>query len=340
MKRFLAAASLGLTLGCVAPAAHAASTLDAVKARGEVACGVAAGAAGFGMVDSGGKFRGLDVDYCHALAAAIFGSPDKVKYVPLSPPQRFTALQSGEIDVLARNSTWTLQREAKLGLLFGPVTYYDGQGFMVAKKLGVTKASELAGATVCVQPGTTTELNLADFFRSNNMPLKQVVIENIDEVENAFFAGRCDAYTTDGASLAGTRASKATNPDDYVILPERISKEPMAPAVRQGDDQWFSIIRWVAYALVEAEERGISSANVDEMTKSADPNIQRLLGVTPGNGEALGLSEKWAYNAIKTVGNYGEIFDRNLGKGSALKLDRGLNDLWTKGGLMYAPPAR
>ncbi|MGB8843013.1 MAG: amino acid ABC transporter substrate-binding protein [Aliidongia sp.] len=339
MKRILALAALGLIAG-VGGNAQAGQTLDNVKSKGQLVCGVSTGTAGFAMSDSQGTFKGLDVDVCHALSAAIFGASDKVRYVPLSAPQRFTALQSGEIDVLARNTTWTLQREGALGLVFAPVTFYDGQGFIVAKKLGIKSAKELSGATICVQPGTTTELNLADYFRTNKLSLKSVTIENLDEVENAFFSGRCDAYTTDASGLAGTRNSKAPNPDDYIILPERISKEPLTPVVRQGDDQWFDIVRWTIYALIDAEELGITSANIDEMLKSADPNVQRLLGVTQGNGKALGLDEKWAYNAIKSTGNYGEMFDRNVGKASPLKLDRGLNNLWNAGGLMYSPPAR
>src|SRR5580658_2282399 len=339
MKRILASAVFGLTLG-MAGTVQAGQTLDSVKAKAQLACGVSTGTAGFAMPDSQGTFKGLDVDICHAVSAAIFGAPDKVRYVPLSAPQRFTALQSGEVDVLARNTTWTLQREGSLGLLFAPVTFYDGQGFMVAKKLGLKSAKELSGATICVQPGTTTELNLADYFRANKLTLKSVTIENLDEVENAFFSGRCDAYTTDASGLAGTRISKAPAPDDFVILPERISKEPLAPVVRQGDDQWFDIVRWTVYALFDAEELGITQANVDEMLKSGDPNTQRLLGVTQGNGKALGLDEKWAYNIIKSTGNYGEIFDRNVGKNSPIKLDRGLNNLWNAGGLLYSPPAR
>jgi general L-amino acid transport system substrate-binding protein len=339
MKRILASAVLGLTLGIVGNA-EAGQTLDNIKSKGQLVCGVSTGTAGFAMADSQGAFKGLDVDVCHALSAAIFGAPDKVRYVPLSAPQRFTALQSGEVDVLSRNTTWTLQREGALGLVFAPVTFYDGQGFIVSKKLGIKSAKELSGATICVQPGTTTELNLADYFRANKLTLKSVTIENLDEVENAFFSGRCDAYTTDSSGLAGTRVSKAPNPDDYVILPERISKEPLAPVVRQGDDQWFDIVRWTVYALFDAEELGITTANVDEMLKSSDPNVQRLLGVTQGNGKAIGLDEKWAYNIIKGVGNYGEIFDRNVGKDSPLKLERGLNSLWNAGGLMYSPPAR
>jgi general L-amino acid transport system substrate-binding protein len=339
MKRTLASVVLGLVLG-IAGNAEAGQTLDAVKSKGQLACGVSTGTAGFSMSDSQGVFKGIDVDVCRALSAAVFGATDKVRYVPLSAAQRFTALQSGEVDLLSRNTTWTLQREGSLGLLFAPPTFYDGQAFMVAKKLGVKSAKELSGATICVQPGTTTELNLADYFRSNKLTLKSVTIENLDEVENAFFSGRCDAFTADSSALAGTRATKATNPDDYIILPERISKEPLTPAVRQGDDQWFDIVRWTVYALIDAEELGIDSSNVDEMLKSADPNVQRLLGVNQGNGKSLGLDEKWAYNIIKMVGNYGEIFEKNVGKNSPVKLERGLNNLWSAGGLLYSPPAR
>ncbi|WP_189044929.1 amino acid ABC transporter substrate-binding protein [Aliidongia dinghuensis] len=339
MKRILASAVFTLALG-VAASAEAGQTLDNIKSKGVLTCGVNEGTAGFGLADSTGKYTGLDIDVCKAVATAILGSPDKIKFVPLSAPQRFTALQSGEVDILSRNTTWTLTREADLGLLFGPVTFYDGQGFLVKKSLNVKSAKQLSGATVCVQPGTTTELNLADYFRANKMELKPVVIEKLDEVENAFFSGRCDAYTTDSSGLAGTRVTKAQKPDDYIILPELISKEPLAPAVRQGDDQFYDIMRWSVFALLQAEEKGITSQNVDQMLKSEDPDIKRFLGVTPGNGKALGLDEKWAYNIIKSVGNYGEIFDRNVGKNSPLKLERGLNDLWTTGGLMYAPPPR
>jgi len=323
-----------------ASSAFAGETLDKIRGRGELACGVSQGVAGFSQPDTKGIYTGLDVDVCRAISAAILGSADKVKYTPLSAAARFTALQSGEVDVLSRNSAWSLTREASLGLLFGPVDYYDGQGFMVTKKSGIKSAKQLSGASVCVQPGTTTELNLADYARANNLQMKPVVIENRDEVEDAFFSGRCDAFTTDASGLAGTRAAKAPHPDDYVILPEIISKEPMAPSVRKGDDQFYDVVRWSVFALIEAEEKGITSKNVDAMLKSDDPDIKRFLGVTEGNGKALGLDEKWAYNIIKSVGNYGEIFERNVGKGSPLKLDRGLNDLWTTGGLMYAPPAR
>jgi general L-amino acid transport system substrate-binding protein len=333
----LSAAAVTAVLG---GAAQAGPTFDKVKQAGQIVCGVNTGLAGFAQPDNQGRYTGLDVDICKALAAAIFGDVDKVKYVPLTAQQRFTALQSGEVDLLSRNTTWTLLRDTDLGLNFTAVVFYDGQGFMVPKKLGVKSAKELNGATVCVQPGTTTELNLADYFRANKMQFKPVVIEKLDEVENAFFSGRCDAYTTDRSGLAATRAARAPKPDDYVILPEVISKEPLAPAVRQGDDQWNDIVRWTIYALFEAEEKGVTSKNVDEMTKSDDPTIKRLLGVTPGMGKALGVDEKWAYNAIKAVGNYGEIFERNVGEGSPLKLDRGPNNLWTQGGLIYAMPIR
>jgi len=332
-------AAVGVAIGS-GVTAHAGPTFDKVKQAGQIVCGVNTGLAGFAQPDNQGRYTGLDVDICKALAAALFNNADKVKYVPLTAQQRFTALQSGEVDLLSRNTTWTLLRDSDLGLNFAAVVFYDGQGFMVAKKLGVKSAKELNGATVCVQPGTTTELNLADYFRANKMQFKPVVIEKLDEVENAFFSGRCDAYTTDRSGLAATRAARAPNPGDYVILPEVISKEPLAPAVRQGDDQWNDVVRWVIYALFEAEEKGVTSKNVDDMAKSDDPTIKRLLGVTPGMGKALGVDEKWAYNAIKAVGNYGEIFERNVGEGSPLKLDRGPNNLWTQGGLIYAMPIR
>ena len=337
LSRTLAAALLAMAV--VMPA-WAGPTLDKVKKDGVVTCGVTTGLAGFSMADRQGKYTGIDVDTCRAIAAAVLGSADKVRFVPATAQQRFTLLQSGEIDVLTRNTTWTLTREGDLGFLFAPPNYFDGQGFMVAKKAGVKSAKELDGATVCVQPGTTTELNLADYFRTNKMSFKPLVIEKLDEVENAFFAGRCDAYSTDRSGLASSRAGKAPNPDDYVILPEVISKEPLAPAVRQGDDEWFDIVKWTIYAMIDAEEKGVTSKNLDDMKKSDDPEIQRMLGITPGLGKAMGIDDRWAYTIIKQVGNYGESFERNLGKGSKLKLDRGLNALWTKGGLMYAMPIR
>jgi general L-amino acid transport system substrate-binding protein len=315
----------------------AAGTLDEVKKKGFISVGVNEGLFGFSMPDDKGVWKGLDVDTAHAISVAVFGAPDKIKWVPLTAKTRFTALQSGEIDVLTRNATQTLTRESSLGLNFAHVNYYDGQGFLVPKSLGVKSAKELSGATVCVLPGTTTELNAADFFRANKMTMKPVVIESTPELNKAFFAGRCDCMTSDASQLAGVRAV-APNPDDYVILPEIISREPLAPAVRHGDDQWYDIVNFATMAMIEAEYLGISSANVDEMLKSQDPVIQRFLGVSPGNGEALGLDERWAYNIVKMVGNYGEVFERNVGVNTPLKLERGLNALWTKGGLMYTPP--
>jgi general L-amino acid transport system substrate-binding protein len=333
------AIALTIAVGTTAPAL-AGPTLDKIKQAGAVTCGVPTGVPGFAQPDNQGKYAGFDVDICRAFSAAIFGEPDKVKYVPLTAQQRFTALQSGEVDVLSNNTTWTLQRDTQLGFNFGPVVFYDGQGFMVPKKLGVKTGKDLNGATICVQPGTTTELNLADYFRGNKMDFKPVVIEKIDEVYAAFFSGRCDVMTGDSSALAAQRVGRAPNPDDYVVLPERISKEPLAPVVRHGDEEWHDIVDWVVYAMMEAEEKGITQKNVDEMAKSDAPDIKRMLGTTPGMGKALNLDEKWAYNAIKLVGNYGEIFDKHLGLGSPLKLERGYNNLWTKGGLIYAMPIR
>jgi len=324
----------------IAGAAQAGPTLDKVKQAGSVNCGVQTGVAGYAQPDSQGVYTGFNIDICKALAAALFGDPSKVKFTPLTAQQRFTALQSGEVDLLVNNTTWTLQRDTDLGFDFAPVIFFDGQGFMVAKKLGVKTAKELNGATVCVSPGTTTELNLADYFRANKMEFKPVVIEKIDELAAAFFSGRCDVYTTDASGLAAVRVGRASNPDDYIILPERISKEPLAPVVRQGDDQWKDVVSWVVYALMNAEEMGITQKNLDDMAKSEDPAVKRMLGSTPGMGKALGLDEKWAYNAVKAVGNYGEIFDKHLGLSSPLKLERGYNNLWTKGGLIYPMPIR
>ncbi|MDT8421193.1 MAG: amino acid ABC transporter substrate-binding protein [Desulfuromonadales bacterium] len=317
--------------------AFAGKDLDAVKKKGFVQAGVNGGVFGFGMPDEKGVWKGLDVDTARSVAAAIFGDASKVKFTPLTAQQRFTALQSGEIDLLTRNATRTLSRDTQLGLNFVTVNYYDGQGFMVPKKLGVTSAKELDGATVCVLPGTTTEQNAADFFRTNNMKMNPVVIESTSELAKTFFAGRCDVLTSDASQLAGTRAV-APNPKDYAILPEIISKEPLAPAVRHGDDQFRDIVDFAVLAMINAEELGITSSNVDEMLKSKDPVIQRFLGVVPGNGAALGLDEKWAYNVVKQVGNYGEVFERNVGVDTTLGIERGLNALWTNGGLMYSPP--
>jgi len=320
--------------------AFAQTTVENIEKRGQLVCGVSTGLGGFSVPDSEGNWTGLDVDFCKAVAAAVLGDASKVKYQPLTSQQRFTALQSGEVDMLSRNTTWTLTRDTALGLNFTAVTYYDGQGFMVPKSLGVKSAKELDGATVCVQAGTTTELNLADYFRANNMKFTPVVIESLQEVNAAFFSGRCDVYTTDSSGLASIRKNDAPKgkSEDYIILPEIISKEPLGPVVRHGDDQFLDIVKWVVFGLVEAEEYGITSANVDEIAGSADnPGIKRLLGTTPGMGKNLGLKEEWARNAIKAVGNYGEIWERNIPQ---LGLPRGLNNLWSNGGIMFAPPVR
>jgi general L-amino acid transport system substrate-binding protein len=311
-----------------------AGTLDEVRAKGFIQAGVNGGVYGFSQPDEKGVWKGLDVDTARAIAAAVFGDADKVKFTALTAVQRLPALQSKEIDVLCRNTTQTLTRETVNGLNFCHVNYYDGQGFLVPKKLGVKSAKELGGATVCVLPGTTTEMNAADFFRKNNMKWKPLVIEQTAELSKAFFAGRCDCLTSDASQLAAHR-SVATNPDDYILLPEIISKEPLCPVVRHGDDQWYDIVNWTVMALLEAEELGINSKNVDKMLKSKDPKIQRFLGVTPGMGKALGIDEKWAYNIVKQVGNYGEVFERNVGKNTQLGLERGLNALWNQGGIMY-----
>jgi general L-amino acid transport system substrate-binding protein len=317
--------------------AFAGQTFDNVKAKGFVQVGVNGELFGFGKPDEKGVWRGLDVDTGRAIAVAVFGDANKIKFIPLTAVQRFTALQSGEVDVLCRNATQTLGRDTELGLDFAQVNYYDGQGFLVPKKRNIKTAKQLNGATVCVLPGTTTELNVADYFRVNKMKMKPVVIESNAELAKAFFAGRCDVLTSDRSQLAGTRAV-APKPDDYIILPDIISKEPLAPAVRHGDNQWKDIVNYAVLALIEAEDLGINSKNVDEQLKSTNPIVQRFLGVTPGNGKALGLDEKWAYNIVKQVGNYGEVFERSVGKNTPLKLERGLNALWKNGGLMYSPP--
>jgi general L-amino acid transport system substrate-binding protein len=341
-KAIAGSALLAALLG-IAGTAHAGKDLDTIKAHGALICGVPAGIAGFVAADAQGKWAGIDVDVCRAVAAALFGDSEKVKYVVLSASQRFTAIQSGEVDILSNNTTATLTRDTALGLDFTAVTYYDGQGFLVNKKLGVKSAKELNGATICVLPGSTTELNLADYFRANKMDFKPVVIEKVDELRAAFFSGRCDVYTSDSSSLYAARTANVpppAKPEDFIVLPEIISKEPLAPAVRQGDNQFEDIVRWSQYAMLEAEEYGITSTNVDEMLKSDNPSIKRILGVTPGMGKALGVDEKWAYSIVKQVGNYGESFERNVGMGSPLKIERGLNALWTKGGLQYAQPVR
>jgi general L-amino acid transport system substrate-binding protein len=337
--KFLKLAAIGAALIAASTVAQAGATFDSVKKKGFVQCGTNTGLAGFGAPDSKGVWSGLDIDMCKAFAVTMFGDPTKFKVTPLTAQQRFTALQSGEVDVLVRNTTQTMTRDTSLGLIGVAVNFYDSQGIMVRKDSGIKSAKELNGATVCVQPGTTTELNLADWFRANKLSFKPVVIEKLDEVVGAFVAGRCDAYTTDKSGLASSRSSQA-KPDLYVILPEDFSKEPLGPLVRQGDEQWLNVIRWSFNAMVEAEEYGITQANLDEMLKSTNPNVQRILGVTPGMGKNLGVDEKWAYNIIKAVGNYGESFERNIGKATPLMLERGLNQQWTKGGIMYAWPIR
>ncbi len=318
---------------------QAGPTFDAVKQKGFVQCGVTTGVAGFSNPDSKGVWTGIDVDMCKAIAAAMFNDAQAFKVTPLTTVQRFTALQSGEIDVLTRNTTQTLTRGTTLGLVGAGINFYDGQGVMVKKDLGIKSAKELDGATICVQPGTTTELNLADWFRANNISFKPVVIEKFDEVMRAFVAGRCDAFTTDKSGLAGVRTT-LENPDAYVILPDTFSKEPLGPMVRQGDDAWLNVVRWTLFAMIEAEEYGITSKNAQEMLKSSDPNVQRILGVTPGMGKNLGLSNEWAFSVVSQVGNYGETFERNVGADSPLKLQRGLNATWRNGGLMYGWPIR
>jgi general L-amino acid transport system substrate-binding protein len=320
--------------------AQAGQSFDAIKAKGFVQCAVNTGLAGFSFADSSGKWTGLDVDLCKAIAAAMFGDAEKVKFTPTTAQQRFVALQSGEVDVITRNATQTLLRDTSLGFNFAGINFYDGQGFMVPTKSGIKSAKELGGATICVQPGTTTELNLADYFRRNKMTFKPVLIEKLDELLQAFAAGRCDSYTTDASGLAAARAGQLSGKGDYTILPERISKEPLGPMVRHGDDQWLDLVKYVLDGMIEAEELGITQANIDEMAKSDDPAIKRFLGVTPGYGKAVGVDEKWMYNVIKQVGNYGDSFERNVGTKTPLKLERGQNALWTNGGLMYAIPFR
>jgi general L-amino acid transport system substrate-binding protein len=313
------------------------STLEAVRAKGFVQCGVNTGLAGFSQPDSKGVWRGIDVDVCRAVAAAVFGDAAKVRYTPLTAQQRFTALQSGEIDILSRNTTWTLTRDTSLGLNFIGVNYYDGQGFMVHRKLKVKSAKQLKGATVCVQPGTTTELNLADYFRANRMSFKPVVIEKLEEVMNAYISGRCDVFTTDHSGLIALRATRVAKPDEHVILPEIISKEPLGPAVRHGDDRWFDVVKWSFYAMVEAEELGLSSKNILAQDTSENPSIQRFVGTSGDIGKLMGIDNRWAVNIVKQVGNYAESFDANL---KPLGFERGLNRLWNQGGLLYVPPIR
>ncbi|CAB3889735.1 amino acid ABC transporter substrate-binding protein [Achromobacter dolens] len=338
MRKFLTTA-FAATLLCVASGAQAGVTFEAVKKKGFLQCGFA-GIPGFSVLDSKGEWTGLDVDMCRAVAAAMFGDASKVKGNVLTAQAKFTALQSGEIDMLSRNTTQTLTRDTTLGLIGVGVNFYDAQGLIVKKSMNVKTVKELDGATVCVQPGTTTELNLADYFRARGITFKPVLVENYDENFRLLESGRCDAYTNDKSNTAANMRTRLAKPDDWEILPENLSKEPLGPMVRQGDEQWFNVVRWSLNAMLEAEEYGITSKNVDEMLKSTNPNVQRILGVTPGMGKNLGLDDKWAYNIIKQVGNYGESYDRAMGKDSPLKLDRGLNKLWTQGGLMYGWPVR
>ena len=324
----------------LASPAHAGKTLDAVKARKEMVCGVSTGLAGFSASDSKGQWTGLDVDICKAIAAAVLGDAAKVRWMPLNSQQRFAAMQSGEIDVLAHNTTWTLSRDASLGLHFTSIVFYDGQGFMVARKARISSAQQLKNAEVCVQSGTTTEKNLSDYARTQNLRIKPVVFESFEASLKAFFSGRCQAYTTDATSLAAILQRETRQPDDYLILPELISKEPLAPVVRRGDDEWFALVKWVINALIEAEELGVTQANAEALRASANPAVQRLLGSGEDMGKALQVDRDWAYRAIRAVGNYGEIYERNLGAASKLKLPRGINRPWTKGGLIYAPPLR
>jgi general L-amino acid transport system substrate-binding protein len=339
VKSTLAILTTATVLG-ISGFVHAGATLDAVQKKGFVQCGISDGLPGFSYADEKGNYFGLDVDVCRAVAAALFGDATKVKFSPLTAKERFTALQSGEIDVLSRNTTWTSSRDSGLGLNFAGVNYYDGQGFLVNKKLGVTSAKELGGATVCIQAGTTTELNLSDYFRSNGMKYTPITYDTSDESATSLEAGRCDVLTSDQSQLYAQRI-KLSAPLEYVVLPEVISKEPLGPVVRQGDDEWFNIVRWSLFAMVNAEELGITSKNVEEVAKSTkNPDVARLLGAEGEFGKDLKLPKDWAVQIVKQVGNYGESFDRNVGAGSDLKIERGLNALWNKGGLQYAPPVR
>jgi len=326
-----------LVAASIAPLpALAGKTLDGVRQRGEVVCGVNTSAPGFSAADSQGRWQGLDVDVCRGVAAAVLKDATKVRFVPLNSQQRFAALQAGEIDVLSRNTTWTMTRDASLGIVFTGIDYYDGQGFMVPKKLKIDSAKKLGGATVCVQAGTTSEKNVADYFQANGMKYKSVVFDTAEAITSAFFSGRCQAYTTDMSDLAGAR-TKVANPGDYAILPEVISKEPLGPAVRHGDDRWFDIVKWSLFAMIEAEELGLTSKNIDQQMSSGNPSIQRFVGANGDIGKMMGLDNRWAANIVKQVGNYGESFDANL---KPLGFERGINRLWTQGGLMYAPPIR
>jgi general L-amino acid transport system substrate-binding protein len=339
MKRIACVVALTAMATFAANSVSAQTTLKTVQQRGALVCGVSQGLPGFSSPNDSGVWTGLDVDLCRGIAAAIFNDASKVKYSPLSAKDRFTALQTGEIDVLSRNSTWTMLRDTQLGLNFAAVNYYDGQGFMVRKALKVNSALELNGASICTQTGTTTELNVADYFRANKMKYEVVAFATADETIKAYDAGRCDVFTSDVSQLYAMRL-KLTNPSDQVILPEVISKEPLGPAVRQGDDQWLDIVKWVFFAMINAEELGISSKTIDEAMSSTKPDVRRFVGNEGNFGEHIGLTKDWAVRVIKLVGNYGETFERNVGSGSKLNIDRGLNRLWSKGGIQYAPPIR
>ena len=338
MSKLFVSIAAGVVL-CLTAAAASATTLDDVKKKGFVQCGVNTGLLGFAAPDDAGEWTGFDIDYCRAIAAAIFNDPKKVKFTPLTAKDRFTALQSGEVDVLTRNTTWTMARDTAQGMTFAGINYYDGEGFMVRKSLGIASALELTGASICVQKGTTHELNLGDFFKLNKMTASPVIFETLPDTTAAYDSGRCDAITVDASALYAIRLV-LTTPDEHVILPEIISKEPLGPVVRQGDDQWANIVKWTHFALLNAEELGVTQANVEEMKESENQDIRRLVGVDGTFGEGIGLGNDWAANIIKAVGNYGEIFDRNIGAGSKLQIARGLNALWSKGGIQYAPPIR
>ncbi len=329
----------GLCLALGATSWARADTLQTVRQRGFLKCGVSQGLPGFSTVDKDGHWFGIDVDLCRAIAAAVLGDQAKVKYTPLSAKERFTALQSGEIDVLSRNTSWTLQRDAALGIDFAAVMFYDGQGFMVHKKLGVTSAAQLINASICINLGTTTELNVADFFRANRVKYKLVTFEKNDEVVAAYDAGRCDAMSSDRSGLYADR-TKLRHPEDHIVLPELISKEPLGPAVRHGDNRWGDIVRWTLYALLEGEEIGVGTSTIAEMQKSDKPAVRRLLGAEGELGKNLGLDAQFAKRILEQVGNYGEVFERNLGAATPMKIERGMNALWTKGGLQYAMPFR
>jgi general L-amino acid transport system substrate-binding protein len=342
IKHLIGAIGLGCAIAPTAAIAQAqaqapSSVIDTIRQRGMVVCGVSTGTAGYSIADAQGVWRGFDVDVCRTVAAAIFGDATKIRFVPTTGVNRFPALQSGEVDLLSRQTTWTFQRDVQLGFDFVAISFYDGQGFMVPRRMNVHSTRELGGATVCVSPGSTTELNLADYFRSNDLRFTPVVIENLDEITAAYFAGRCDVYTTDSSALAAIRMSRAPTPADHVILPEIISKEPLGPVVRHGDQRWADLVRWSFYATVEAEELGLNSQNIEQQSASANPAVQRFVGATGDFGRMLGVDNRWAYNIVRQVGNYAEIFERNI---APMGVERGVNRLWRDGGLMYAPPLR